>query len=300
MTRISVLLALAALFAGPIASASAAPNPRLRIAVSILPQVEFVERIGGDRVEVEALVLPGQSPATYVPTSRQMVRLSRAQVYFRIGVPFEEALLPRIEAVCPNLKVVDTRQGIRLRKMGVDAGAEKGVLHEEGDDHRHGDLDPHCWLDPRLVIVQCRIICDELIRLDPEGAAAYRQALEAYSADLKRLHERLTNTLKPLKGQTLLVFHPAFGYFADAYGLTQVAVEAGGKKPGPRRLAETIATVRQHGVKAVFVQAQFDQSSARAIAGAIGGKVVGLDPLARDYIRNMEAMANKIRSALSE
>ena len=103
----------------------------------------------------------------------------------------------------------------------------------------------------------------------------------------------------PLQGKTLLVFHPSYGYFADAYGLKQIAVEMGGKEPGARQLARLIDRAKEDGVRMIFVQPQFSKGSARTIAEAIGGAVVPLDPLARDYLENLERMARDINRAFA-
>ena len=286
------LLAGAILLVG--SEAAVAAEPRLSVFVSILPQVEFVERVGGRRVDVRALVLPGQNPATYSPTPKQLFELSRADVYFRIGVPFENALIPRIRSAMKDLRVVDTRKGIRQREM---LGHGRRHENEEADGHEAG-LDPHIWLDPMLVKQQVQTMRDALSELNPDGAAEYEVNCRAYCDELDRAHERVGRALAPLRGREFFVFHPAYGYFADAYGLKQVAVEAEGKEPGPRQLTALVAAAKERGVKVIFVQPQFDKRNALAIAEAIGGVAVDLDPLAGDYIRNLEEMAAKIERAL--
>jgi zinc transport system substrate-binding protein len=258
----------------------------LHVAVSILPEAYFVERVGGDLVDVQVLVGPGQSPHTYDATPRQLEELSRAKVYFRIGVEFEDALLPRIEDMFQSLKVVDLREGIPLRTMsGDEAGAES--------EHA-GRPDPHVWLSPVLVKKQAQTICDALLVLDPPHADRYRANLTAFQQDLERVHARVAAALAPLKGREVFVFHPAFGYFTDAYGLKQVPVEIEGKEPTARQLAALIARAKADGVKVIFVQPQFPVRAAEAVAQAIGGAVVPMDDLARDYLKNLQDMADKI------
>jgi len=257
--------------------------------VSILPQVFFVEKIGGDRVEVDVLVQPGQSPHTYAPSPRQMGKLAKAKVYFRIGVPFENAFIPKIESSLPHLLIVDTRQGISLEKI-----EEHG---EEGHDHGE-ELDPHIWLDPQLAKKQAEIIKNTLIQLDPEGRTLYENNFTIFSAELDALHERLSKALAPFRGKSFFVFHPAFGYFARAYGLKQIAVETGGTAPSARHLTGLIQSARQNDVKILFVQPQFSKKSAQTVAQAIGGTVVSLDPLAEDYFANMNSIALTLENAL--
>ncbi|WP_456386966.1 metal ABC transporter solute-binding protein, Zn/Mn family [Desulfolithobacter sp.] len=293
--KISLLL----LFLTLTISLPAVAMARITVFVSILPQEYFVERVGGERVQVQALVQPGQSPVTYAPAPRQMATLSRADVYFRIGVPFEKSLIPKLQRSVPHLSIIDLRQGLDMLSGDHD---HKGLQNEDvhaKEREKSEDLDPHTWLDPRLVKKQAALIRDTLIRLDPAGKEFYQQNYETFAADLEALDRRLREVLAPLTGQTIYVFHPAYGYFCRAYGLRQKAVAPGGKGPGPRHLASLIASAREDNVHVIFVQPQFSSSSARTIARAIDGAVIPLDPLARDYLANMERIAGRIAAALT-
>ena len=261
-----------------------------RIFVSILPQVFFVERIGGGHVDVDVLVGPGMSPATYDPTPQQMARLAKADLFFRIGVPFEERLIEKLGRSFHDLKMIDTRKGIRLRKMQSHHHGPGGHTQWEGDD-------PHFWLDPMLAKNQARTICDALIALDFVHEDVFRGNLATLEADLDRIHNQIINMLEPHRGRSFLAFHPAYGYFAEAYGLHQVALETEGKSPSPKQITDWIRRARKEGVNVVFVQPQFADSSARTLAQAIGGEVVSLDPLARDYLKNLTSMAQAVLRA---
>lgn len=265
-------------------------------AVSILPQAYFVQRVGGRQVKVMVMVPPGRSPATYDPTPRQMADLGKARAYFRIGVPFERAFLPKLRANYPRMKIVDTAKGVKLRFLDQSDGHEQntGARHQHGK----GSPDPHIWLNPILVKIQAANICRALKKLDPAHSTQYDQGLKSFAADLDALNIRLAGVLRPLKGKILFVFHPAFGYFTDAYGLRQRAIETGGKSPGPRHLAKLIDEAKRQKVKVIFVEPQFDEKTARAMAKAIGGAVVPLDPLAENYLKNMEKIAKSIANSL--
>jgi len=274
------------------ATAQADTQQKIPVFVSILPQAFFVEKIGGDRVEVDVLVQPGQSPHIYAPTPRQMGRLAEARVYFRIGVAFENAFIPKLENSMPGVPIVDTRQGIDLEKM---------TGHDGEDDQDHGEeLDPHIWLDPLLVKKQAEIIKNTLAQLDPDGQPLYEKNFAAFITDLDALHARLTKAMAPLHGKSFFVFHPAFGYFAKAYGLKQIAVQTGGNAPSARHLASLIELAKKNGVRVLFVQPQFSQKSAETVARAINGVVVALDPLAKDYFTNMTGIAEALEKALAD
>ncbi len=251
----------------------------LSVFVSIQPQAYVVERIGKERVAVEVLVPPGKSPATYAPRPSQMARLSRAALFFSIGVPFEQALMPRVKGVSQELTLVDTIQGIPLRRFADGGG------------------DPHVWMNPMLMKQQATTVCSALSKKAPGSTDYFRANLERLLADLDRLDRTIAKALEPLAGETIFVFHPVFGYFADRYGLTQTAVEVGGKAPKGRSLADFIKKAKAARIRVIFVQPQFDTRTAHKIATAINGAVVPLDPLAKDYMANLTAMAHKIKNA---
>ena len=265
-------------------------GPRLRVFTTVIPQKYFVERIGGDLVQVDVLVGPGQSPHTYEPTPKQMALLGEASLFFRAGIPLENTLISKITRAYPGLRVVDTRKGVELLTLGDHPGQH---------GHGKGAPDPHIWLDPSRVKIQARTICEALVLADPPGARVYRGNLAAFQADLDRLDEELRTIFAPVGGSKIYVFHPAFGYLADAYGFSQVSVEAGGKEPSARQLAHLVSRARAEGVRVVFVQPQFSRKNAQAVARAIRGAVVPIDPLPEDYIGEMKKMARTIRDSRS-
>ncbi len=271
----------------------------IKVHVSILPQKYFVERIGGDRVRVDVLVKPGKSPATYSPTPAQIQKLTSSDLFFRIGVPFENGILQKIESIC-RAKIVDTRQGIVFRKMDNRHPVNEDHDHEtKTRDHKNlfGN-DPHIWMSPVIVKTQAHTIFKVLSHIDPEGKDEYKRNCELFVKDLDDLNNRLKMAFKDLKGKSLLVFHPSFGYFTDAYGLKQVSVETMGKAPKGKALSKIIKSAKEQKIRVVFVQAQFDGNTARKIASAIKGAVVSIDPLAYDYLANLENIALTIVETL--
>jgi len=285
------LLVLAPLLLQPAQAQAAGPDAPLPVFVSILPQEYFVERIGGDRVRVEALVRPGQDPHTFAPTPQQMAQLAGARIYFRIGVPFENAMIPRLSRSIPNLRVIDLQEGMDLL----------AATETRDDNHEHGDdLDPHTWLDPLLALRQAALIRDTLISFDPAGAKTYSANFDLLAADLKELDRTLRELLQPMAGRTIYVFHPAYGYFCRAYGLKQKAINPGGKQPGARQLARLIEEAEADKVRFIFSQPQFSEKAASTIARSIGAAVVTLDPLARDYLANMHSIAAQLAASLPD
>lgn len=295
--RVETLTAIAlCLVSGACRPAARQPSDASRVAVvvGIPPLAYLVERVGGAHVQVSVLIEPGRSPHSFDPTPKQMVGISRARLFFAAGMPFERRLLPRIADAANSIEIIDTSAGIERRRMAPSREA----IHEH--DHEAGSADPHIWLDPRLAKAQARHICDALQRVDPANAETYRSNLRALSADLDALDARLRAALAPFKGERILVFHPAYGYFTDAYGLRQLPVEIEGKSPGGKALAALTEQAKAEHVSVLFVQPQHSSRSAAAIAEEIGAKLATLDPLSRDYIANMESMAAAIQAALKD
>ncbi len=298
---------LLTLLAGVLAVVIAVPHAArtdvpLTVAVTIPPQAELVEQIAGDRVRIEIAVPPGQDPHSFSPSPRQVMSLGRASLFFRIGMPLEEQLLPKLTGSRRTMTVVDTTAGMQRRTFaGHEGQGCDGHHHHDAHGHGHdcqahaGRPDPHVWLSPRLLSGQAGRICDALCKADPAGAELYRANLRKLQARLDEVEAEMTEKLKPYRGRAFYVFHPAFGYFADACGLRQVAVEVEGKSPSPRQLRTLIAQARAEEVKVIFVQPQFDQRSAEAVAAAIGGSVVVIDPLRRDVVDNLVEIAAQLQ-----
>ncbi|MCX7015795.1 MAG: zinc ABC transporter substrate-binding protein [Candidatus Sumerlaeota bacterium] len=289
--RRSVLLSLAGLaltIAGAASFAADAPEAKVRVFVSIPPQAFFVDRVGGGRVDVSVFVKPGQSHETYEPTPKQLAELSKAQLYFRVGAPFEIGLAPKIRSGYPHLPVVDTTQGIRLRKMTEDE-----ALRADADSAAGGD-DPHTWLDPMLVKIQAKNIAEALEQADPSHAADYEKNRASFQADLDAVNAKIAAKLAPFKGRAFFVFHPAFGYFADRYGLKQEAIEVAGREPTAKELVAIIDKARDQKIRVIFTQPAFAQMTANAVAQALGARIETLDPVAPDYLKNLETMADLV------
>lgn len=284
---IALLIALM-VSTGVSAAQSAQP---LKVFVSILPQKYFVERIGGENVDVSVLVGPGQSPTTYEPLPKQMAALAETTLYFRIGVPFESAWIDRIQGLNPKLKIVDTREGISLRAIDRTRVAEPSTRKDEV-------LDPHIWLDPLLVKMQAETIYNELAGLDPENGELYKNNLEGFQLELDQLHWELGETLGGLLSKKVMVFHPAWGYLFDRYGLEQLPIEHEGKEPGPKALAELTELAQKEGIQVIFLEAQKPTETALAVANAVGAELVVLDPLAEDYFANLRLIADTIQKEL--
>jgi len=289
MKRLSLLLFLVCLCAAP-------AQAKLLAAVSIAPQAYFLKQIAGDRADVLVMVPPGVDAHTYEPRPKQLAALSKAALYFAVGVDFESAWLPRFAAVNPKMAIVATDAGIRkLPMVAHEHGGEAAEPHREA-----GERDPHVWLSPRLAKVLGAAMRDALVKADPAGAKDYAAGYDRFAAscdtldaDIKKLFADL-----PAGKHVFMVFHPAWGYFARDYGLTQEPIQQLGREPGPKAMAGLIREARKDGVKVIFVEPQFSTSQAATVAKAIGGTVVAINPLAADWPASLRTAAKALRQGL--
>ena len=297
-----------ALLAGAGCSDKPRPSGGTKPAVfaCIAPHGFLARRIAGGLVDVQVLVGAGANPHTFEPAAIQMVALSRAGLYLRAGMPFETALCDKLAGMTGGPRIIDTLAGLKL--FGEDEHDEHGehaqpAVQGKGSERHaaadHQGKDPHVWLAPKLAARQAAGIRDAMCETYPAHAEQFRRNAAALTAELGALDAKIAAALAPLKGRTFFVFHPAFGYFAAAYGLGQQAVETGGKSPSLKDIANLIANAKAQHVRVIFVQPQFSTQAATTIADEIGGVVVHIDDLAEDYMTNMQSMAEKVRSALS-
>jgi len=275
------LLLVAGVLAGCGQQTTPTVSAALHVTVSILPQRYFVERVGGEYVTVNVMVEPGANPATYEPQPEQLRALNLADVYFSIGVPFEDVWLERFASVNENLLLVDTTQGI-----------------ERQGDPEHPD--PHIWLSPALVKVQAQTIYETLAQLDPAHQGAYRANLESFLADIDALDADIRETLTGVENRKFMVFHPSWGYFARDYGLEQLPVEVEGQEPSAAELAALVARAKQEGIKVIFAQPEFSTRSAETIAQEIGGEVLLISPLAPDWLDNLRRVAEVLAKRMNK
>ena len=264
------------------------PPDKIGVIVTLLPQAEFVESIGGDKVDVTVMIPPGASPHTYEPTPSQMAALSRAELYAKVGsgVEFELTWMDKLIAQNEDILVVDCSQGVQRQEM---------IAAEE---HEHGAMDPHIWMSPQNAQIMVRNIADGLIQVDPDNHAYYEQNRDTYLEELAQLDQEIREDLSGVQNRVFMVYHPAFGYFATEYDLTMLPIEDEGKEPTPAGLQHLIEQAIEHDIHVVFAEPQFNPQSAEVIADAIDGRVVLTDPLARDYIENLRTLAEELVKAM--
>ncbi len=272
---------------------------RLPVFAGVPPLQYVVEQIGGDRVKVDSLIRPGQDPHTFKPKPQDVVALGRAVVFFKIDMPFENVLLEKVCEGNQRLVVVDATRGIKKRPIDDACGAK--TTESDHEEHSHADsFDPHVWLSPPLLKTMAENVAEGLCRADNVHAKEYRKNLATLCGRIDALHARVEKKLKPYRGRAFFVFHPGFGYFADAYGLKEESVEVAGRAPAAKQHRALIERARAEGVNTIFVQPEFDPESARVVAHAIDGQVVPINGLGRDVLADIDDIATKIEKSMRE
>jgi zinc transport system substrate-binding protein len=310
---------------------SSAVYAKMDVAVSILPIQTFVQKIGGDKVNIALMVKPGNSPHTYEPKPSQMKQIAKAKLYFAIGVEFENVWLKKFHDVNKNMEIVHADGGIKKLPMAKHSHGDKEHEHEGHKDHdkhdehnahghkahnehdyhdkhhnehakheehdEHKGLDPHVWTSSENVKIIAKNIYHALVHEDIDNAKYYKTNYEKFLKEIHEVEHTIENILKNSHEAKFMVFHPAWGYFAQQFHLDQIAIEAGGKNPKPKQLMHLIEEAKEEKVSAVFTAPEFSESSAKQIARAVGVPVIKVSPLnpkwGKNLIRLAKAIANK-------
>jgi zinc transport system substrate-binding protein len=267
---------------------------RLHVAVGVAPVQHFAKMIGGDLIQTTVLVPGGADAHTYEPKPSQMRSIAAASVYLSTGLEFEEAWEARLKGA-----------NARMTFVHLDAGMQKLPMPAHHEDHPdkndHGiELDPHIWVAPSMVRQMVIRIAEAFTQADPAHAKVYAANLKAYQTTIGGVDSQLKSLFSgiPETHRTFLVFHPAWGYLARDYGLTQTAIEYEGKEPSPKRLAGIVSQAKAKGVKVIFVQPQMSRRTASTIAKAIGAHLLVADPLAENWETNLMTVAKGFHDAL--
>ncbi len=258
-----------------------------QISVSILPQKYFVERIAGKDFNINVLIPPGGSPATYEPTALQMQQLAKSQAYFKIGhIPFEQTWINKMLKIAGNIEVYDLSENIELIK-----GAE--IQH--GDHFHEGGIDPHVWSSPKTAVQIAKNLYEALIALAPKKEKKYKQNLDQFLLELEHLNKETEASFSKLTKKSFMIFHPALSYLSRDYGLNQIPIEIHGKEPSPAHLKKLIEEAKKHDVKIVFIQKQFDKENAKLLAKEINAELIQINPLNENWLSEMKSIIGHLK-----
>ncbi|MCS7306434.1 MAG: zinc ABC transporter substrate-binding protein [Thermoguttaceae bacterium] len=307
----------------------------LRVGVSIEPVAFLVDQLAGPHVQVQVLIPAGADAHTFQLSPRQMADLAQSDVFIRVGLALEDRILQQIRQHRSDFPVIDLAQGIARRSFRAEEGYQHcGLAPPEGghpsesaehphhsakhrgesvpDEHSHthseacchddavgesAGWDPHIWLSPPLLKEQACRIAQTLCQLDPAHAHQYRQNLARLEADLDALDTWIRQQLAPYRGRAFFVFHPSFGYFADCYGLRQLAIQVEGKSPSPPELRRLIQQAQAEQASIILVQPQFDRRAAQVVAQAIGARLVEINDLDRNVLDTLKKLTKTLLEA---
>ncbi len=259
--------------------------------VSIVPQQTFLEAIGGDKVDVTVMVKPGNSPHTYEPKPSQMIAISNADVYFSMGVEFEEVWLPKFQNQNKNMKIVNSIEGITKIEMEEHHHGDEEEEKHDGKEHHeeegdHDEKDPHVWVSPKLVKVIAQNMYNKLVEIDRENRDYYKKNLDNFLLHVADTDKQIRSILNG-KHMNFIVFHPSWGYFAKDYGLTQVAIEVEGKDPKPKDLQHLIEEAKEEKASAIFTSPEFSDAIAKQLAHELKIPVIKVSALAKNWSSNL-------------
>ena len=260
-----------------------ADSDKKSLTVTVLPQKDITEQIAGDMYEVNVMIPPGASPATYEPTPRQIGKLNQSEAYLKIGhIVFEKAWMDKFKSTAPGLKFFDTSKELDLIE-------------------KNGRVDPHVWTSPEMVAGMAQNTRDILLQLTPEENKTERERIntnyQQFEKEIDSLQQTIKSMLKPYLGESFLIYHPALSYYCREFNLNQIPIEVEGKEPSASYMQNVIREGKEKNIKAILIQEQFNRKKAMSIADELDAKVITINPLAADWSESMMEITKKLVEA---
>jgi len=279
----------------------------VKVLTSIKP-LQLIAAAVQDGVAIpEVLLPPGASPHNYALRPSDVRKVQSVDLLYWIG-PDMEGFLPRVlnGRTLPSVAVQDL-PGMKLRRFAEDSHSHAEDADEHDHDHRPGTLDAHLWLSP----VNARVIADkmaaDLSAADPANAARYQSNAKAFDERLDALDQRLKQRLASVEGKPYFVFHEAFDYFEEAYGLKHVGVfsVAAEVQPGAQHVAAMRKRLQEVGKTCVFSEPPLRPRLAETLVAGLPVKLAELDALggytpatAQGYEQVLEKLGNDLAGCL--
>ena len=265
------------------------------LTVSIEPQRYLLEQIAGDKWQVNTVLEKGADPENFDPPMSTMKKAMSSSLYFSMGtLPFEQALIDRMNEGGERVKTVDTSAGIR-RLHGTHGS------HGSHDGHNHHSAeDPHVWTSVGNSRLMARNMLNALIELDPDNSDYYTANFNRLDARLDSIDREIRTLLDPCQDATFVVWHPSLSYFAADYGLNQVAMGLENKEVSPMQMKDNIDRARQLGARVMIVQPDFDQNRSTELARQIGATTLSVNLMSDSWIDDMLRTARAIAGQPTE
>ncbi len=261
------------------------------ITASILPHRYLLQKIAGSRFEINIMIPPGASPATYDPSPRQLQQLSKSKAYFMTGnLGFENAWIKKITSFNKSMPVFDLSSGIELIYS---------EHHNSNKDNKSINADPHIWLSPKEIKIICRNMYMALKEIIPSDSLIYKHNYYSFLEELDSLDREIKKSLSKLNNRKFFIYHPALTYYARDYELIQISVEHEGKAPSPYHLKQLVNLAEKENIKTIFIQEQFDIENAEVLAHEIEGKIIKINPLDEDLLNQIIYITAQLQKNLS-
>ncbi len=263
LRRVLPALVLGTLALTGCAAPTRSADSRVHVVAAFYPLAYAAQQVGGDRVTVETLTKPGGEPHDLELLPRQILDIQDAALVVHLS-HFQPAVDAAVAAHAAE------------RSLDVAEAADLLTLTEE---HDHGAVDPHFWLDPTRLAAVGEAIADRLAQADPAGAAAYRANAAAFTAQLTTLDAEVETGLATCTNRDLVTGHSAFGYFAERYGFTQEPISGLSPDLEPRAsdLAHVVEFVREHDVRTIYAETIASPLITQALARETGARIAVLD-----------------------
>ncbi|MBN1301624.1 MAG: zinc ABC transporter substrate-binding protein [Melioribacteraceae bacterium] len=250
---------------------------KLKAITTILPFKEFINMVGADLVETEVLIPPGADAHTYEPSPLKIKQLITSDIYFKVGAGFnfENNLLDDIDIVNGEIKITDCSEGIKII-----------------------DNNPHIWLSPREVKIILNNIYNSLAAILPEHKSFFGKNLERSIGKVDSIDSIIKGMFYSKSNRHFIVYHDAWKYFAEQYGLNVIVVEKDAKEPDLNRMSQVLNEARRYGLTTLFIDRQVSKEASIAIADELDAKIEMIEPLPDDFIANMIDVATKLSASM--
>lgn len=263
---------------------------RCEVLVSIPPYLYFVDALSGGELTACSLVPPEANPHLYEPTPKQVKLAQKAKVWVRVSELFEKKIAVSLREHNASLVSVNLGDSKELSYIYENGHAHSCKHCHYGRDSK----DLHIWLSLRMGKVQAELIAQALIQAFPEKKLTIEQNLSVLVNRFEKLDEEFSQKLAPYKGESILISHPALGYFCRDYDLHQISIETEGKDPLPQQLASILASAKANTIRTVFTQRQYNNKGAEIIAKDLHMIPHEIDPYSADYLKNLELIVQAI------
>ncbi|WP_066502190.1 metal ABC transporter solute-binding protein, Zn/Mn family [Abyssisolibacter fermentans] len=245
-------------------------NNKITIGVSIIPEETFIKEIAKDKVDIVTLIPSGYSLANYEPSAKDIEKFSKVNLYLSIGIPLEDNIIPKLKKISKNMNIINL----------VDIVKENHELIYLKQD----SIDPYIWMSPIRVISMVDEIAEQLGNIDKKNKDYYIKNANEYKKRLEGVNNRFKKELGKKGNKYFIMYHPSLAYFADDYGLEMIVIQA---QCDGLKLQKVINEARFKNIKAVLYQSETDSSQVQVLAREIGGITYKINPLSKDYIKNL-------------